>query len=108
MLGKCRVLERLSLLGLGFGATFSRRVSSGIRKEFGMEDRVIGEVGDKRPSPLRMLYPLDVGWLLRNGRSGCLLGRSRESFLRSRKSFRHVVHTVVQGTKLGDEIEERS
>jgi hypothetical protein len=47
---------------------------------------------------------------LGDGSSGCLLGcSSRESFLSSRNSFRHVVHTVqVLGTKLGDEIEEQS
>jgi hypothetical protein len=96
VLSECRVLERFSLLRLGFWSTFSCRVSSGIRKEFRAKNWVIGEVGDKGPSPLGMLYPLDVGWLLGNNRGSrlsgwfwCNLGRG--SFL----AFWHLIHTAV-------------
>ena len=97
VLSERRVLERFSLLRLGFWSTFSRRVSSGIRKEFCAEDRVISEVGDKGPSPLRMLHPLDVGWLLGNDRGSRLSGwfgcnLSRGSFLASW----HLIRTAVR------------
>ena len=72
---------------------------------------MIGEVGDKGPSPLWMLDPLDVGWFMGDGRRSRLLGEfecdGRGSFLGCR-GFWHLIHTVVRdGSRqrdTGDEV----